>query len=339
MMKPAIAQKTYTHYRSSNCEAGSISSIVNNYGFDLSEPMAFGISSNIGFIYLPFIKIWGRPLVAWRMLAQGIIKGVQKRLGIKICMKTYSNEQEAMDELDRLLDEGKPVGLQVSIAYLTYFLGDFRIPFNGHMVIVGSRKGDEYLISDPLYDYTVYVHRDDLRKSRFARGPYAPKGFMFYPLEIPEKIDYKKAVKKSIKRVVSMMLQPVIPYCGVLGIKNFARSIEKLQNNPDKKSIRGLLSHIVIFQEEGGTGGGGYRYIYAAFLREAYDLLKIPELLDASKKFNAIGDKWRLAVSSCAKFIQGKTDEIDLKKTAQLYRDCALAEKEVYLILKKIKWK
>jgi hypothetical protein len=79
--------------------------------------------------------------------------------------------------------------------------------------------------------------------------------------------------------------------------------------------------------------------MYAAFLREAYDLLKIPELLDASKKFVAIGDKWRLAASSCGKFIQGKTDEVDLEKTARLYRECAQEEKAAYLLLKKIKWK
>ena len=338
-MKKAIAQKTYKHYQGGHCESGSVSSIVNNYGFELSEPMAFGISSNIGFVYLPFVKIWGRPLLAWRMLPQSIVKGVQKRLGIKFCIKTYDNEQEAMDELDRLLDEGKAVGIQGSVAYLKYFLGEFRIPNNSHMTIVTGREGDEYLINDPLWDHTTRVHRDDLQKARFSRGPTAPKGFMFYPLEFPETVDYKKAVKKSIKRVLFMMLQPMFPYYGILGMKTFARMVKRLQKNPDIKAVRGLFYHIVLFQEEVGTGGGGFRYMYAAFLREAYDLLKIPELLEASKKFVAIGDKWRLAASSCGKFIQGKTDEVDLNKTAGIYLDCARAEKEVYLLLKKIKWK
>jgi hypothetical protein len=131
----------------------------------------------------------------------------------------------------------------------------------------------------------------------------------------------------------------MFPYYGVLGIKTFARMIRKLNNNPDRKYVRGFISHIVIFQEEQGTGGGGFRYMYAAFLREAYDLLKIPELLEASKKFNAIGDMWRQAAASCGKFIQGKTDEVDLNKTANIYFECARAEKEAYLLLKKIEWK
>jgi len=340
-MKKAIAQKPYRHYQGGHCESGSVSSVVTNYGFDLSEPMAFGISSNIGFVYLPFVKIWGRPLISWRMLPQSIVKGVQKRLGIKFCIKTYdyNQEEEAMKELDRLLDEGKPVGIQGSVAYLKYFLGEFRIPNNSHMTIVTGKEGDEYLINDPLWDHMTRVHRDDLKMARFSRGPQAPKGFMFYPLEFPETIDYKKAIRKSIKRVLFMMLQPMFPYYGILGIKTFARMIQRLQKNPNTKFVRGLFYHIVLFQEEVGTGGGGFRYIYAAFLREAYDILKIPELLEASKKLVAIGDKWRLAASTCGKFIQGKTDEVDLEKTAQLYRECAEEEKAAYLLLKKIKWK
>ena len=82
-----------------------------------------------------------------------------------------------MDELDRLLDEGKPVGIQVSTAFLRYFLGDFRIANNSHMTIVSGREGDEYLVNDPLWDYQTKVHRDDLQKARFSKGPQAPKGF------------------------------------------------------------------------------------------------------------------------------------------------------------------
>lgn len=338
-MKKAIAQKPYKHYQGGHCESGSVSSIVTNYGFNLSEPMAFGISSNIGFVYLPFVKIWGRPLIAWRMLPQSIVKGVQKRLGIKFCIKIYDNELEAMDELDRLLDEGKPVGIQGSVAYLKYFLGEFRIPNNSHMTIVTGREGDEYLINDPLWDHATRVHRDDLQMARFSKGPQAPKGFMFYPIGLPETVDYKKAIKKAVKHVPFMMLQPMFPYYGVLGIKTFARMVKRLQKNPDIKAVRGLFYHIVLFQEEVGTGGGGFRYMYAAFLREAYDILKIPDLLEASKKFNAIGDLWRQAASSCGKFIQGKTDEVDLNKTADIYFECAKQEKEAYLMLKKIRWR
>ena len=340
-MNTALPPVNYTHYQAGHCESGAVSSIVRNYGFDLSEPMAFGITSNIGFVFMPFIKIWGRPMMAYRMMPKSIIKGVQKRLGIEFCIKTYRDQNGAMEELDQLLSEGKPVGLLVSIAFVPYFLGDFRLPFNGHGIVICGRVGNEYVVSDSLYENFLTIKSDDLQKARFGTGPNAPRGFMFYPVTIPESgsIDYKKAVKRAVKRVSFMMLQPMFPYYGVLGIKTFARHVRKLNNHPDKKFVRSFIGHVIIFQEEQGTGGGGFRYIYAAFLREAYEILKIPELLEASKKMTEIGDMWRRAAASCGKFIQGKTDTVDLNKAADIYHNCAMAEKEVYLLLKKIKWK
>jgi hypothetical protein len=338
MNQPLTASKQFKHYQGGHCESGAVASIVKNYGFELSEPMAFGISSNIGFAYLPFIKVWGKPLISFRMMPQSILKGVQKQLGIRFCIKTYDNEQTAMDELDQLLAEGKPVGLQVSIAYCTYFLADFRLPFNAHSAIIYGKEGDEYLVSDPLYDHQTRLPREDLIRARFAKGPNAPKGFMYYPLYVQETIDYKKAIKKAIKKVTFNMLQPMFPYYGIFGMKTFIKNFRKLPQRHDAKYIRSYLNNFIIFQEEMGTGGGGFRYMYAAFLQEAYELTKTPVLLEASKKMVQIGDMWRQAALTCAKFIKGTTDTVELDKTCRMYLECAKAEKEVYHALKKIKW-
>ncbi len=337
-MKKATARETYTHYHGGHCESGAVSSLLKNYGFELSEPMAFGITSNIGFVFFPFIKLWGNPLISFRMIPKSIVKRVQKRLGIRFCIKTYKDHQIAMDELDSLLAEGKPVGVQAAVAFLPYFMKGFRIPFNGHMIIVTGKEGDEYIINDPLYDHSTRTTSEDLRNARFATGPMAPHGFIFYPLEFPEYIDYKKIIKKAIQQAVFMMTQPMFPLYGILGIKTFAWKIRRLRKETNKKSVRSFLSHVFIVQEEQGTGGGGFRYMYAAFLREAYDLLKIPELLEASKKMVETGDLYRDAIMSCAKFIQKKTDDIDLVKVSQMYRKCAVEEKKVYKMLSRIKW-
>jgi hypothetical protein len=337
-MIQATARESYTHYQGGHCESGAVSSLLRNYGFDLSEPMAFGITSNIGFVFFPFIKLWGNPLISFRMIPKSIVKRVQKRLGIRFCVKTYRDEQAAMDELDRLLAEGKPIGVQAAVAFLPYFMRGFRIPFNGHMIIVSAKEGDEYIVNDPLYDHSTRVTYEDLRKARFATGPMAPHGFIFYPLEFPESIDYKKIIQKAIKQAAFMMTQPMFPFYGILGIKTFARKIGKLQKETNRKAVRSFLSHLFIVQEEQGTGGGGFRYMYAAFLREAYDLFNIPDLLEGSKKMLEIGDMYRDAVLSCAKFIQKKTDEIDLVAISRMYRKCAEEEKKLYKMLGRIKW-
>jgi hypothetical protein len=328
----------YRHMQGGHCESSAVSSIITNYGMDLSEPMAFGISSSLMFVYLPFIKIWGLPLVSYRVKPRNIINGVQKTLGIRFFTKTYDDQDQAMRELDELLDQKKPVGLQVSASFLGYFNQMFNMPFNGHTTILYGREGDEYLVSDPIFDRTTRATRDQVRQARFAIGQNAPRGFIFYPEYFPETIDYRKAIRKAVNKTVTMMLQPMFPYVGVKAIYTMVKKIKSLNTCPDKKYVRKLLGNIVRFQEEVGTGGGGFRFIYAAFLKEASELLNMPALLDASRKMVEVGDLWRQAALSCAGIIKGRDDTYNTLPIAEAFRKCADAEKEMYLTLKKIKW-
>lgn len=333
--------KKVTEYKliqGGHCETAGVASIVTNHGFDLTEAMAFGVSSGITFFYLPIIKIWNNPLLSFRMSPGSIVKGVQKRLGVQFVIKKYKDQQAAMDELDRLVTGGQPVGLQVCLAYLPYVQPDFRIYFNAHTIIIYGKEGDEYLVNDPAMDKFNRIRREPLQKARFAKGVNAPNGFMFYPVFLPSEVDYKPAVKKAIKSTVNMMLQPMFNFVGIRAINAIAKRIEKMQGKADAKTVRNFLGHLVLFQEEIGTGGAGFRFMYAAFLQEAYERIRIPQLLEASKMMVAVGDLYRKAALSCAKIIKGKQETYDLKQIADLYRDCAKAEKEIYLMLKKIRW-
>jgi hypothetical protein len=329
----------YKIIQGAHCETAGVASIATNHGFDLTEPMAFGISSGITFFYLPIIKIWNNPLISFRMSPGSIVRGVQKRLGLQFVIKKYKDQQEAMNELDQLVSGGQPVGLQVCLAYLPYVQPDFRIYFNAHTIIIFGKEGDEYLVCDPAMDKFNRIKGESLQKARFAKGVNAPNGFMFYPVYLPSEVDYKPAIKKAIKSTCNMMLQPMFNFVGIRAVNAIAKRIEKMQGRADNKTVRNFLSHLVLFQEEIGTGGAGFRYMYAAFLQEAYDRIKIPELLEASKMMVATGDLYRKAAVSCAKIIKGKQETYDLKLIADLYRESAKAEKEVYLLLKKIKWK
>jgi hypothetical protein len=79
--------------------------------------------------------------------------------------------------------------------------------------------------------------------------------------------------------------------------------------------------------------------MYAAFLKEAYDMLKIPELEQASKKMLETGDIMRNFAVALAKVVRGKQDPSDLSEIIGLMREWAKSETEVYIILKKIRWK
>ena len=90
-------------------------------------------------------------------------------------------------------------------------------------------------------------------------------------------------------------------------------------------------------QEEIGTGGGGFRFMYAAFLQEAHDTLGLPLLKEASDRMTAVGDQWRKFALECAKIVKSKESRVDLPEIAQFLRRCGDSEKQIYRMLKTVK--
>jgi hypothetical protein len=59
-----------------------MASLVRHHGLALSEPMAFGLAAALSFAYLPFIRVGGLPLIAYRMPPRFIIRGLHSSLGL-----------------------------------------------------------------------------------------------------------------------------------------------------------------------------------------------------------------------------------------------------------------
>jgi len=297
--------------------------------------MVFGLTGGLTFAYLPFIKITNMPVISYRMLPGSIIKGAGKSLGVRFKTQRYREKEKALIDLAKLIDSGEIIGLQTSVYWLPYFPPEMRFQFNAHNLIVYGREGEEFLVSDPVFEHVVRIKAEDLQNARFARGTLAPKGFMYYPVQVNGKIDLQKVIRTSIKRTVHMMLYAPVPFIGVKGIQYMARKIERLNTLEDPKSVRLLLGHIVRMQEEIGTGGGGFRFMYAAFLQEAGSLMRSTRLEEASRMMTEAGDMWRRFALACAKACKSKTTDFNVGDIAQLARQCAEQEKLVFSFLKK----
>jgi hypothetical protein len=325
----------FHHRHYAHCETGVVSSLLRHHGLDLSEPLVFGLAAGLTFAYLPFIKINGMPLLSYRMFPKSIIRGVQNRLGVSFASRTYRDQGEALEDLHRFISRGQVVGLQTSVYWLPYFPPEMRFQFNAHNLIVFGEEKGEFLVSDPVFDHVVKISPEDLQKARFAKGTLAPKGYLYYPTRIPSSVDPDAAIRASIKKTVGMMLHAPVPF-GVRGIFYMAGRIETLPKRRDMRYIKLFLGHIVRMQEEIGTGGGGFRYMYAAFLQEASDRLSLPALREASARMTEAGDLWRQFALGCAKAVKARNEAMDLSEIARLLRQCGAAEKNVYQQLKGI---
>lgn len=320
----------FQHTHAAHCESGVMSSMLRHHGLKLSEAMVFGLSGAMVFAYLPFIKMGGMPLIAYRMMPKAIIKGLQKNIGLEMVMQTFSKPQEGTKALDALLAEDKIVGVQTSVFWLPYFPDEMRFHFNAHNLIIYAKEDQTYKISDPVFEHPVDSAVKDLEKARFAKGVMAPKGLLYYPKSVPGQVDFETVIPKTIRKTAKMMLKTPVPIIGIKGIRYLAKHIRKLANK-DRRYAKLFLGHIIRMQEEIGTGGAGFRYVYASYLDEASVLLKNDELFEASKMMTDVGDQWRDFALMVAKAIRLKeTEEIGYDALADKLVAVAEREAEVY---------
>lgn len=332
---------SFNHQHTAHCESGVMSTLLKHQGVNIDEPMAFGLASALAFAYIPFVKVSGMPLIAYRMPPRSIINGLQKQLKLDICYKKFSNPDRGMAALDEALSKNKVVGLQASVFWLPYFPPEMRFHFNAHNLIVYGKQGDDYLISDPVFEDVVLCSANDLKAARFAKGALAAKGFMYYINDVPSEIDYSTIIAASIKKNRKIMHAPV-PIIGLRGIEYLAKKIEKqakVNNRSKNRYLNLFLGHVVRMQEEIGTGGAGFRYMYASFLQQSAKILNRSDYAQASQLMTEVGDDWRnfaaLAVKVCR---QGKNESNDLQeqlyKVTSLLRLCAEKERQVWALLR-----
>lgn len=300
----------FHHLQAAHCENGVTTALLKHYGVHkLTEPLAFGIGSGLFYIQLPFMKVNGGPAISFRTMPGLIFKRTCKALGIPVTRKKFVSPHKAMQELDERLIAGKPTACQVGVFYLTYFPKEYRFHFNAHNLIVVDKQGDDYIISDPIMETLVTMNSYELQRVRFAKGAFAPRGQMYYPGDkLSEATDeqIRNGIISGIKRNCRDMLMIPGSFGGAKGIAYTGRQIKSWKNKLGDEKARGYLAQLVRMQEEIGTGGGGFRFIYGAFLQQAHAYLPIDELLQISQQITATGDKWRDAAIQASGIYKGR---------------------------------
>jgi hypothetical protein len=329
--------KPYVHRMTAHCETGVTSALFLGKGVDLSEPMIFGISSGIFFGHLPFVKWTGLPITTFRSLPGAVFAKASKRLGAKIVHKRFRSPQKGMEELRRVIRTGQIVAVTTNVYWIDYFPRRYRFNFSGHNLIVLYEIEKGFRVSDvALLDHTNDCSAEVLERARFARGPMEPRGLMYYPVSVNPHPDIRSACIKGMKDSCSQMLRIPIPLFGVRGIRYLGKKIIQMPDKLGFDEACRQLGHVLRMQEEMGTGGAGFRFMYAAFLQEAAEMFGSDELAEMSKEMTAIGDIWReFAVASARIIKQRGQSQETFAKAGGLMLICAGREEQLFKDLDK----
>ena len=148
-------QIKFTHHQSAHCENGVVSNLMKHNGFDVSEPMVFGIGSGLLFCYITFLMVNHAPAITYRAMPGSIFKNFAKRVGIKIKREKFKNPKDAKARLDENLNNNNPVGLQVGVYNLVYFPDEYRFHFNAHnLVVYGQENGNYLMIALSIFSFS-----------------------------------------------------------------------------------------------------------------------------------------------------------------------------------------
>jgi hypothetical protein len=328
----------FNHHQAAHCENGAASNLLKHRNIYLSEPMVFGIGSGLFFSYMPFIKLNYLPVISFRPLPGVIFKRITKRLGIKIKRERFNDPEKSMERLDETLQQGIPAGCLVGVFHLPYFPAPYRFHFNAHNIIVFGRQNGSYLISDPVMEQPVTLTREELVRVRFARGTYPPKGRTYYIEGIPVSYDLRQAIVRGIRQTCKDMLDIPVPLFGVKGIRYLARRMRRWQQRLGDKKAAQYLGQVVRMLEEIGTGGAGFRFIYAAFLQEAAEITGNRELLKASVLMTENGDRWREFAVISGRIIKDRAGSLEsYGSAADILMDIADREEKIFLFLRNLK--
>jgi hypothetical protein len=196
--------------------------------------------------------------------------------------------------------------------FLPYMPPEYRFHFNAHNICAIGKQGDDYLVSDPIATEKTTISSRDLLRARFAKGVYPPLGKMYWIKSLPaNEPDIEKLARKAIRKNCYRMIDEPgpAPFVGINAFRYLGNKIPKFPEIYGDRRAALHLAQLIRMMEEIGTGGAGFRFLYAAFLQEASEITGIRELNDFSSRLTDIGDQWRTFASEAGRICKNRLSE------------------------------
>lgn len=282
----------FAHERGIHSDTSSLRDILSFSGHSLSEAAIFGLGEGLGFYYWKG-KNLKYPLIGGRSGVLELDRRVSRNLGISLKICTSTSPRRAYDSMKEILLRDMPVMVHADIFYLRY-LGSSR-HYGAHSIVVaGIDEGSgTAFIADRSMDGLVELPISQLMDARASISkPFPPRNrWMEFRFPGNIRID-DKVIMGAISRNSLEMLNSDIRNLGIGGIYYFANCLSSWRKEYGEKGLEKVCNEAYASIESHDTGGGCFRYMYADFLRYAYDITGIDTLKDVSDGYRKAGTMW-----------------------------------------------
>ena len=277
-----------------HCWTTSLKNVLDYHGLNLSEEMIFGLGGGIGFIYW-YMKFMPTPFIGTRYgKNMDTLVTTCTRIGAEASVEETTSTKKGYETLKRQLRKGNPALVFVDMAYMPYLALPEEAHFGAHSVVVYgvSEEQNTVFLSDRAQKpFTIGI--EDLITARGSKfSPFPPKNRLL-KIQYPDRLgNFEKGIVESIRDCCSNMISPPIKNFGLAGMQKWAGILPKWPQQFKGLSLVGCLFNVFLYIEVAGTGGSGFRTMYARFLSEARDILHKPALSEVSDMFRESAGLW-----------------------------------------------
>ncbi len=277
------------HEPGRHCASTGISDLVRFHGVELSEAMCFGIGAGLGIWYLGMPGLSTSRLIHVR--SSDIEDQFFTRMGLRFRWEEFEDSSRSEQALKDAIDRGLPAIIRTDIYYLPYY--ESKTHFPAHVIVVWGYDDarEVFFVTDTDRPEIVEVPFKAMREARHQSSAFFQmQGNLFAPEKVglPDRLD--EVIRKAIVYNSSVILDDTHAYQGIRGLDTWLGELSGWGDFPDWKWVCRFTYQVI---ERRGTGGGGFRLMYADFLEESSKLIREVALMNFPGKMLELGRAWQ----------------------------------------------
>ncbi|MFJ7769624.1 BtrH N-terminal domain-containing protein [Streptomyces sp. NPDC097107] len=291
-----------------HCESSTLVNMLRPRGIDVSEPMVFGLGRGLSFLYW-HSKQMPAPFLGGRVKPDHLMRNATRALGVELRESETTSQAKAERELLADLDAGEVVGLKLDRFHLDYAEDSYH--FAAHYLACVGHEDGTYTVVETQGLGVRTTSLESVARARAAKGPMSSRSLAFRlgrsgydPARLPD------ACREAVTETARAFLEPPITNMGYKGFEKASKAVRGWCDTLDDPAAAfSFLSHSI---EDGGTGGGFFRTLWADFLDEAAGLTGEASWREAAATYRGLSARW----TRIAELLADETDPAVLRKAA-----------------------
>jgi len=294
--------------------------------------MCFGLGSGLGFAY--FANTRGSPSRLFHGRTATLERDFCAHLGLDFKVGTEPNPTALWQLARAHIDAGLPIMLAVELNQLPYY--QTRTSFPGHRVVLAGYDDTRAVafLADTHFADLQPIAYDALLAALDTVSPANPvqDNWLVIRPALP-RVPLVEAIRVALHDNALGMNLDRAPHRAIMGMETLAEDFENWADAPDWEWCARFAYQII---ERRGTGGGAFRKLYAAYLRQAETLDETMRTARLAETMADLADAWSAFAALLKKISEG--DRAGFAEASRAIRRLALREENFWGRVMDLHW-